>query len=56
MDLLTSLITAVILLISPVEEISPEDKVSQENTMQVCIALPETNEEDNECIDPYAPY
>jgi len=53
MELLTSLFTTLIILISPVTidptpQITPIDK-----TLEICIPLPISNEEDDECIDPF---
>ncbi|NQZ21040.1 MAG: hypothetical protein HRT53_03195 [Colwellia sp.] len=53
MELLTSLFTTVILLISPVA-VEPTPQVTPiEYTLQICIPLPTSNEEDDECIDPF---
>jgi len=53
MELLTSLFTTLIILISPVK-IDPTPQITPlEKTLEVCIALPTSNEEDDECIDPF---
>jgi len=48
MDILTSLITAVILLISPVKELPPE-----KNTIEVCIPQLIDDSGDTDCINPF---
>jgi len=53
MELLASLITTVILLISPVNVGTDPQVDPVENTFEICIALPTSNPEDDECIDPY---
>jgi len=53
MELLASLITTVMLLISPAD-VEPVPQVAPvANTLEICIALPTSNEEDDDCIDPY---